>query len=92
MRLGRADEAAHSLEKAVVASPEDKNLRLTYARLLVDVKKYEKARAEFEVLYQASPDDAELLYTLGLLSLESQRLDDAEHLQCQRGRDLLGGV
>lgn len=78
LRLGRADEAAHSLEKAVVASPEDKNLRLTYARLLVDVKKYEKARAEFKVLYQASPDDAELLYTLGLLSLESQRLDDAE--------------
>ena len=29
-------------------------------------------------MHEAAPDDAELLYTLGLLSLESQRLDDAE--------------
>ena len=78
LRLGRADEAVQSLEKAVAANPQDQNLRLTYARLLVDVKEYERARAEFEILHQASPDDAELLYTLGLLSLESQRLDDAE--------------
>ena len=78
LRLGRSDEAVHSLQKAVAANPDDKSLRLTYARLLVDIKEYEKARVEFEILHQASPDDAELLYTLGLLSLESQRLDDAE--------------
>ena len=78
LRLGRSDEAVHSLDKAVAANPDDQNLRLTYARLLVDVKEYEKARAEFEKLLQAAPNDAELLYTLGLLSLESQRLDDAE--------------
>ncbi len=78
LRLGRADEAVVSLQKAVESNPTDQNLRLTYARLLVDVKEYDKARAEFEILHNASPDDAELLYTLGLLSLESQRLDDAE--------------
>lgn len=78
LRLGRPDEAVVSLRKAVERSPDDKNLRLTYARLLVDVKQYEAARVEFEKLHKASPDDAELLYTLGLLSLESQRLDDAE--------------
>ncbi len=78
LRLGRPDEAVVSLRKAVESSPDDKSLRLTYARLLVDVKQYEAARVEFEKLHKASPDDAELLYTLGLLSLESQRLDDAE--------------
>ncbi len=78
LRMGRPGEAVVSLRKAVESNPDDKNLRLTYARLLVDVKKYEEARVEFEKLHQASPDDAELLYTLGLLSLESQRLDDAE--------------
>jgi tetratricopeptide (TPR) repeat protein len=78
LRLGRPDEAVVSLRKAVESSPDDQNLRLTYARLLVDVKQYEAARVEFEKLHKASPDDAELLYTLGLLSLESQRLDDAE--------------
>lgn len=78
LRLGRPGEAVISLRKAVESNPDDKNLRLTYARLLVDVKQYEAARVEFEKLHQASPDDAELLFTLGLLSLESQRLDDAE--------------
>jgi tetratricopeptide (TPR) repeat protein len=78
LSLGRSDEAVVSLNKAVESNPDDQALRLTYARLLVDIKDYEKARAQFEKLHLASPDDAELLYTLGLLSLESQRLDDAE--------------
>ena len=78
LRLGRSGEAVVSLRKGVDSNPADQGLRLTYARLLVDIKEYDKARAEFETLHQASPDDAELLYTLGLLSLESQRLDDAE--------------
>ena len=78
IKLGRREEAVISLRKAVLARPNDQKLRLTYARLLVDVKQYEKARGEFERLHQASPDDVDLLYTLGLLSLESGRLDDAE--------------
>jgi len=78
LRLGRADEAVVSLQKAVESNPGDQTLRLTYARLLVDIKEYDQARVQFEKLHEASPDDAELLYTLGLLSLESQRLDDAE--------------
>jgi len=78
LKLGRRDDAVISLQKAVQARPNDQKLRMTYARLLVDVKQYVKARIEFEKLHQASPDDVDLLYTLGLLSLESQRLDDAE--------------
>jgi len=78
IKLGRREEAVISLQKAVLARPDDQRLGLTYARLLVDVKQYEKARVEFEKLHRASPDDVDLLYTLGLLSLESQRLDDAE--------------
>lgn len=78
LSLGRSGEAVVSLHKAVEKNPDDQALRLTYARLLVDIKDYEKAWVEFEKLHRASPDDAELLYTLGLLSLESQRLDDAE--------------
>ena len=78
LRLGRPGEAVVSLRRAVENNPGDQNLRLTYARLLVDVKQYEEARVEFEKLHKASPNDPELLYTLGLLSLESQRLDDAE--------------
>ena len=78
LKLGRSEEAVLILRQAVEDRPDDKNLGLTYARLLVDVKQYEKARTEFEKLYQTSPNDPDLLYTLGLLSLEAQRLDDAE--------------
>ena len=45
LRLGRSVEAVASLEKAVASNPANQNLRLTYARLLVDIKEYDKARA-----------------------------------------------
>lgn len=83
LQLGRREEAVLSLQKAVLNRPNDQKLRLTYARLLVDVKQYESARVEFEKLRQASPDDTELLYTLGLLSLESGQLDEAEKYMMQ---------
>jgi tetratricopeptide (TPR) repeat protein len=78
LKLDRPEEAVVSLRHAVKDRPDDKDLGLTYARLLVDVKQYELARIEFKKLYQASPNDPDLLYTLGLLSIESQKLDDAE--------------
>ncbi|MCZ6668604.1 MAG: tetratricopeptide repeat protein [Gammaproteobacteria bacterium] len=78
LKLGRREEAVVSLRKAVDKKPNDQRLRLTYARLLVDVRYYEKARDEFKKLHQGSPKDVELIYTLGLLSLESQLLEEAE--------------
>lgn len=78
LKLGRREEAVVSLRKAVDRKPDDQRLRLTYARLLVDVRYYEKARIEFKKLLRASPEDVELIYTLGLLSLESQLLEEAE--------------
>ncbi|MCZ6577990.1 MAG: tetratricopeptide repeat protein [Gammaproteobacteria bacterium] len=78
LKLGRREEAVVSLRKAVDKKPNDQRLRLTYARLLVDVRYYEKARVEFKKLHQGSPEDVELIYTLGLLSLESQLLEEAE--------------
>ena len=78
IKLGKREEAVVSLRRAVSVQPNNKQLRLAYARLLVDVKEYEKARVEFEKLHLLAPNDADLLYTLGLLSLEAQRFDDAE--------------
>jgi len=78
IKLGRRNEAVISLKRAVLSQPDNKQLRLSYARLLVDVKEYEAARIEFEKLQLLAPNDPDLLYTLGLLSLESQRFDSAE--------------
>ncbi len=78
IKLGKREEAVVSLKRAVLSKPDNKQLRLAYARLLVDVKEYETARIEFEKLHLLAPNDPDLLYTLGLLSLESQRFDAAE--------------
>ncbi|MBC8209522.1 MAG: tetratricopeptide repeat protein [Gammaproteobacteria bacterium] len=79
IKMGRRNEAVISLKRAVLSQPDNKQLRLSYARLLVDVKEYEVARIEFEKLQLLAPNDPDLLYTLGLLSLESQRFKSAEN-------------
>ena len=61
LKLGQREEAVVSLRKAVDRMPDDQRLRLTYARLLVDVGYYEKARVEFKKLHRASPEDVELI-------------------------------
>lgn len=78
LKMGRPEEALVSLEKALAANPEDNQLRLTYARLLVDRKDYAAATEQFEILQRSSPDDAELVYTLALLALEASQLEQAE--------------
>lgn len=78
IKLGKREEAVVSLQHAVMSQPRNQQLRLAYARLLVDVKEYERARVEFEKLHKLAPNDPDLLYTLGLLSLESERFDAAE--------------
>ncbi len=78
IKTGQREEAVISLKRAVLSKPKNQQLRLAYARLLVDVKKYERARMEFEKLHLLAPNDTDLLYTLGLLSLEAQRFDGAE--------------
>ncbi len=78
IKLGKRQEAVLSLKRAVLSKPDNQQLRLAYARLLVDLKEYERARIEFEKLHLGAPNDPDLLYTLGLLSLEAQRFDSAE--------------
>ncbi len=78
LKLGKRKEALVSLKRAVLSKPDNQQLRLALARLLVDMKEYDQARLEFEKLHQMAPNDPTLLYTLGLLALEAQRLDAAE--------------
>jgi tetratricopeptide (TPR) repeat protein len=52
--------------------------RLGYARVLVGEKRYEDARAEFRSLLAANPDNPEILYAVGILSLQVNAVGDAE--------------
>lgn len=80
-RLGREQEALSWLEKKLAMNGEDDfNLRMAYARLLMEVRQFGKALDQFELLVDREPENVDVLYALGLLYLQSSRLEEAETL------------
>lgn len=79
-KQGRSQQARQQLTAAVQQHPEDAQLRLAYARLLVDLDDFDGARAEYKRLLKAQPDDGQVVYSLALLALEAGQLEDAQIL------------
>lgn len=75
---GDTTQALDVLHKALVAEPDNRALRLGYARLLVDAKKLDAARVEFERLAEQAPGNEDILYALGILALQAEDFDAAE--------------
>ncbi len=69
--LKRGDEALPLLEKALRQHPDDKRVRLTYARVLVEQDRMDDAKREFSALVQQFPDDDDLRFSLALVSMEA---------------------
>lgn len=69
--LKRGDEALPLLEKSIRQHPDDKRLRLTYARTLVEQERLEDAQSEFASLVQQFPEDNDLRFSLALVCLEA---------------------
>jgi tetratricopeptide (TPR) repeat protein len=76
--LNRGKEAIPLLEKSIKKYPDDKRLRLTYARTLVEQDRMEDAKVQFANLVQQYPDDDELRYSLALVCLEAKAWDEAK--------------
>ncbi len=76
--LDRGPEALPLLRGAIRDNPDDKRLRLTYARTLVEQDRIGDAKGEFLSLVQQYPDDDELRYSLALVCLENKDWDEAE--------------
>ncbi len=61
---------------------EDPDVRMTYARLLTEVNQLEPALKEFNALAEAYPNNVEVRYAAGVLSLQLQKLEVAKtHLK-----------
>lgn len=58
--------------------PAAANVRLNYARYLIDQKQWGKARSQFLRVVSELPEDAEAVYAVGLLSLQTNHIEDAE--------------
>ncbi|MFT5173960.1 MAG: tetratricopeptide (TPR) repeat protein [Gammaproteobacteria bacterium] len=77
-RQKKLDLAVQKLGDFVERNPAANMARLSYARALVDAKRYVEARAEFQHLAEAAPQDTDIAYALGLLLLQTNDLDDAQ--------------
>lgn len=75
--LGKGEEALPLLEKNLRRHPEDKRLRLTYARLLVEQEHLEEAMSEFATLVQQHPGDDELRFSMALVCMEAEAWREA---------------
>jgi tetratricopeptide (TPR) repeat protein len=74
----RPDQAAAELKRFLAANPSHDEVRLVYARVLIDRKQYREARDEFQRLLAAHPDNADLAFTVAVLSMQLGDLGRAE--------------
>jgi len=71
-------EAVAAVALAVEKRPQDYHLRLQYARMLVQMKRYSEAWQHFLKLREVMPRDENILLSLGLLSIETGKADLAK--------------
>ena len=72
-----ADDPFDLLATTVSRYPDNQELRLQYARLLGSEGNYAGARAQFVLLLERDPDNAELLSTAALLDFELEYFDES---------------
>lgn len=70
--------AMELLKKFSGSHPDNKEVRLFYARALLEQKHYAEARVQFQKLLAADPDNTELAFAIALLSLQLGELERAE--------------
>ncbi|MGE5241007.1 MAG: tetratricopeptide repeat protein [Bacteroidota bacterium] len=78
LSLKEPQKARAFYESFLERNPGATGVRLNYARFLIDQKEWQKALEEFKRVAAAVPNDADTIYAVGLLSLQNNRLDDAE--------------
>ncbi|GAB1258905.1 tetratricopeptide repeat protein [Aurantivibrio plasticivorans] len=76
-QLGRGEQALDRLIALLQRQPDNQRLRLQYARLLASIDITE-AQEQFELLVEQSPNDPDLLFSLGLVAFEKGDLDTAK--------------
>ena len=71
------DGAIRALKSGLREFKEDRSLRLSLARLLIQSDELEEAYEQFQFIYDKDPEDWESLYSMSLLDMELERYDNA---------------
>ena len=78
----KGDAQLAYLHTWLASNPDAREVRLAYARGLVSEKRYEAARAEFRRLLSSNPENPDILFAVGILSLQVDDTAEAEqHLK-----------
>ncbi|MBI5861400.1 MAG: tetratricopeptide repeat protein [Rhodocyclales bacterium] len=77
-QLPRGAEQLDFLKRFLAAYPQAHDVRLGYARTLVAEKRYAEARSEFQTLLAVRPDHPDVLFAVGILSLQLNDTAEAE--------------
>jgi tetratricopeptide (TPR) repeat protein len=72
------DKVGEVLARFLKEHPDAKDVRMAYARVLVNQKQFEAARGQFLILLKAQPDNPATLYALGILSTQLNDSKSAE--------------
>ena len=80
-------KALDYLKAFLAANPKAQEVRLGYARQLINDKKFPQARVEFQRLLDDNPQNGDIAVTVALLSVQMNDLDVAE-VQLKRVLDM----
>jgi tetratricopeptide (TPR) repeat protein len=78
LQRGSPAAAAQSLAAFLERNPQSRDARLAYARLLAGERRLAEARAQFEKLLAAFPDNGDVRYAVGLLAMQLRDFATAE--------------
>ncbi len=71
-------QAMEVLRRYLSDYPDAREIRLQYARMLLEQKRYQLSRTEFQRLAESNPDNPDLAFAIALISLQLNDLRDAE--------------
>jgi len=72
------NDAMDELKSFLEANPSAHDARVAYAKLLLDNKQPDLARAQLDILLKANPHDLPILYAMGVLCMQTNDLPAAE--------------
>ncbi|MES2024616.1 MAG: tetratricopeptide repeat protein [Pseudomonadota bacterium] len=71
-------QALQILSNFLKDNPKSRDVRIAYAKILIDDKQYDQARTQFDILLQANPNDLTILYAMGILGAQTNDIPTAE--------------
>lgn len=81
VRQNRIDDADHEMSTLLKNNrSKTTDLRMSYARLLLESNQRDHARAQLALLLKENPGNSNALYALGVMAIDDQQLDQAEKL------------